>query len=120
VLLTDVVLLYVSRHFLNSAVSNVCGCLIHRIATITAKSFQEIDIEYSLVWESTDSTAALPFEIDRRFGSLTLKRVLKYIIDPHQYRMIVTAREPASQIESKVLVSKVMYFMLYSLNVFIN
>ena len=80
---------------------------------ITAKSFQEIDIEYSLVWESTDSTATLPFEINHRSGSLTLNsntdsnKGLKYINDPHQYRMIVTAREPASQIESRVLVSRV-------------
>ena len=77
-----------------------------RVIQINAKSFQEIDIEYSLAAETTaDSATDLPFVVDRNLGWLTLTRQLKYISDPHQYRMVVTAREPASGIESKVLVS---------------
>ena len=73
---------------------------------IKSKSFQEIEIQFSLAAESTTvSTDDLPFRIDRNFGWLTLREGLTYTDDPHQYRMLVTAREPASGIESEVLVS---------------
>ena len=80
-----------------------CHC---RVVQIKSKSFQEIEIQYSLAAESTTvSTDDLPFRIIRSSGWLTLRDELTYTNDPHQYRMLVTAREPASAIESKVLVS---------------
>ena len=73
------------------------------VATIKAKSFYDIPIEYTLVPEN--QSMPLSFSIERRSGALRpMPTRLSYLTDRRVYRMVVTATEPASGFSSTATV----------------
>lgn len=73
-----------------------------RALKVEAKSFFDLTITYSKVPEQNG--VEIPFSLDKSTGEITPNRQLRYEIDPHQYRIIVTAHEEYSNKQKTVLV----------------
>ena len=76
----------------------------HRVAMIEAKSFYDLPLEYSIA--PVNTSAQLWFDVARSTGALhPTESAMSYLTNPRQYRMVVTAREPASGFQTSVNVS---------------
>ena len=122
---TDLLLSYISSclsqhtrytaddHFQCSSVrmcrvmADVCMCGIGRVATLRAKSFQNLPLRFTM--DSTDAVASSTFILNNSTGVLTLRTALTYALNQHLYTFNLNVTELYSDFISVVPVK---FFLL--------